>query len=42
VQENMTGKTAERPKLRKLISGLASGDEVVIPAVDRLSCDTTD
>jgi DNA invertase Pin-like site-specific DNA recombinase len=42
VREKITGTTAERPKLRKLISMLAPGDVVVITAVDRLSRDTTD
>lgn len=34
--------TAERPQLKRLMAKLAVGDVVVIPAVDRLSCDTTD
>jgi DNA invertase Pin-like site-specific DNA recombinase len=40
--ETMTGTTANRPKLRKLISVLKRGDVVITPAVDRLSRDTTD
>ncbi len=32
---------ADRPKLKKLIAKLAAGDVVIIPAVDRLSRDTT-
>jgi DNA invertase Pin-like site-specific DNA recombinase len=41
-REKITGTTAERPQLKKLMSALAHGDVVVIPAVDRLSRDTTD
>ena len=41
-REKMTGTHAERPQLKKLIAKLAAGDVVVIPAVDRLSRDTTD
>jgi DNA invertase Pin-like site-specific DNA recombinase len=41
-REKITGTTAERPQLRKLISALAPGDVVITPAVDRLSRDTTD
>lgn len=33
---------AERPRLKKLIAKLSAGDVVIIPAVDRLSRDTTD
>src|SRR6201994_252343 len=40
--EKMTGATAERPKLCKLIAMLAPGDVVIVTAVDRLSRDTTD
>ena len=39
--EKMTGTHAERPQLRTLLAKRAAGD-VVIPAVDRLSRDTTD
>lgn len=39
--EKITGTTAERPQLRKLIEALAAGDVVISPAVDRLSRDTT-
>lgn len=42
VREKMSGATAERPQLKKLMAKLALGDVVVIPAVDRLSRDTTD
>ena len=41
-REKITGTTADRPQLRKLLSVLAHGDVVIIPAVDRLSRDTTD
>ena len=41
-REKLTGTTADRPQLQKLISKLAPGDAVIIPAVDRLSRDTTD
>ena len=41
-REKMTGTHAERPQLKKLTAKLESGDVVVIPAVDRLSRDTTD
>jgi DNA invertase Pin-like site-specific DNA recombinase len=39
--EKITGAIA-RPQLRKLMAALAHGDVVIIPAVDRLSRDTTD
>jgi DNA invertase Pin-like site-specific DNA recombinase len=41
-REKISGATAERPQLKKLVSKLAAGDVVVIAAVDRLSRDTTD
>ena len=41
-REKITGTTAERPQLRKLMAALAPGDIVITPAVDRLSRDTTD
>jgi DNA invertase Pin-like site-specific DNA recombinase len=41
-REKITGTTAERPQLKKLMAALTPGDVVVIPAVDRLSRDTTD
>jgi hypothetical protein len=41
-REKITGTTADRPQLRKLMAALAPGDVVIIPAVDRLSRDTTD
>jgi Resolvase, N terminal domain len=41
-REKITGTTADRPQLGKLMKKLAPGDVVIIPAVDRLSRDTTD
>jgi len=41
-REKITGTTADRPQLRKLMAVLAPGDVVITPAVDRLSRDTTD
>src|SRR5271167_2113266 len=41
-REKITGTTADRPQLKKLIAVLAHGDVVIVPAVDRLSRDTTD
>jgi DNA invertase Pin-like site-specific DNA recombinase len=41
-REKISGATAERPELKKLMGKLATGDVVIIPAVDRLSRDTTD
>jgi len=40
--EKITGATADRPKLRKMMKAIGPGDVVIIPAVDRLSRDTTD
>jgi DNA invertase Pin-like site-specific DNA recombinase len=40
--EKISGATAERPQLKKLMAKLSAGDVVVIPAVDRLARDTTD
>lgn len=40
--EKIAGMTADRPQLKKLIAILAHDDVVIIPAVDRLSRDTTD
>ena len=40
--EKLSGATAERPQLKKLMTALTHGDVVVIPAVDRLSRDTID
>jgi DNA invertase Pin-like site-specific DNA recombinase len=41
-REKITGTTADRPQLRKLFAALSHGDAVIVPAVDRLSRDTTD
>jgi DNA invertase Pin-like site-specific DNA recombinase len=41
-REKITGTTADRAQLEKLMAALAPGDVVVTPAVDRLSRDTTD
>ncbi|MGD0185556.1 MAG: recombinase family protein [Roseiarcus sp.] len=41
-QEKMSAETAERPQLEKLLAIVGQDDVVMIPAVDRLSCDTTD
>lgn len=41
-REKISGATAERPQLKKLMAKLDAGDVVVIPAVDRLSRDTID
>ncbi len=41
-REKISGATADRPQLRKLLGVVTQGDVVIIPAVDRLSRDTTD
>jgi DNA invertase Pin-like site-specific DNA recombinase len=41
-REKITGTTADRPQLCKLIAAVSQGDVVITPAVDRLSRDTTD
>jgi DNA invertase Pin-like site-specific DNA recombinase len=41
-REKITGTTADRPQLAKLMKALVAGDVVITPAVDRLSRDTTD
>ena len=41
-KEKVTGATADRPQLKKLMATVGHGDVVVIVAVDRLSRDTTD
>src|SRR5450759_957025 len=41
-KEKVTGATADRPQLKKLMATVGHGDVVVIAAVDRLSRDTTD
>jgi DNA invertase Pin-like site-specific DNA recombinase len=40
--EKITGTTADRPQLAKLMKALAPDDVVITPAVDRLSRDATD
>jgi DNA invertase Pin-like site-specific DNA recombinase len=40
--EKITGTTADRPQLKKLMKALAPGDVVITPAVERLSRDVTD
>jgi DNA invertase Pin-like site-specific DNA recombinase len=41
-REKISGATADRPQLKKLLAAVTHGDVVIIPAVDRLSRDTTD
>ena len=41
-REKISGATADRPQLKKLMAAVGEGDVVIIPAVDRLSRDTTD
>jgi DNA invertase Pin-like site-specific DNA recombinase len=41
-REKITGTTADRPQLKKLLDALAPGDVVITPAVDRLWRDATD
>ena len=41
-REKITGTTADRPQLQKLMTALEPGDVVITPAVDRLSRDATD
>jgi DNA invertase Pin-like site-specific DNA recombinase len=41
-REKIGGDTADRPQLKRLMSTIAAGDVLIIPAVDRLSRDTTD
>ena len=40
-REKITGTTADRPQLQKLMKALGPGDVVITPAVDRLSRDAT-
>jgi DNA invertase Pin-like site-specific DNA recombinase len=40
-KEKISGATADRPRLKKLMATVEHGDVVIIPAVDRLSRDTT-
>ena len=41
-REKVSGATAERPQLKRLLKALFPGDVVIVAAVDRLSRDTTD
>jgi DNA invertase Pin-like site-specific DNA recombinase len=41
-REKITGTTADRPQLARLMKALAPGDVVITPAVDRLSRNATD
>jgi DNA invertase Pin-like site-specific DNA recombinase len=41
-REKISGATADRPQLKKLMAMIGTGDVLIIPAVDRLSRDTTD
>jgi DNA invertase Pin-like site-specific DNA recombinase len=41
-KEKVTGASADRPQLKKLMATVGHGDVVIIAAVDRLSRDTTD
>ncbi len=41
-REKISGATTDRPQLRKMLATVGHGDVVIIPAVDRLSRDTTD
>ena len=41
-REKISGATADRPQLKKLLAAIGHGDLLIISAVDRLSRDTTD
>ena len=41
-REKVSGATVDRPQLKKLMAKIGAGDVLIIPAVDRLSRDTTD
>jgi DNA invertase Pin-like site-specific DNA recombinase len=41
-KDKISGATADRPQLKKMLATVEPGDVVIIPAVDRLSRDTTD
>ena len=41
-RDKLTGATADRRQIKRLMAALGAGDVVIIPAVDRLSRDTTD
>jgi DNA invertase Pin-like site-specific DNA recombinase len=40
--DTMSGATSDRPQLKKLMGTITHGDVVIIPAVDRLSRNTSD
>lgn len=40
--DKFSGSDADRPQLKKMLTAIAAGDTVVIPAVDRLARDPTD
>ena len=40
--DKISGATADRPQLNKLLATVAAGDTIIIPAVDRLARDPTD
>jgi len=40
--DKLSGLTADRPQLRKLLAAAKAGDTVIIPAIDRLSRDVAD
>ena len=41
-REKVSGATADRPQLKRLMATIGAGDVLIIPAVDRLSRDTLD
>lgn len=41
-REKVSGKSADRPQLKRLLKALHPGDVIIIPAVDRLSRNATD
>lgn len=40
--DKISGATADRPQLKKLLATVEAGDTIIIPAVDRLARDPTD
>jgi DNA invertase Pin-like site-specific DNA recombinase len=40
--DKLSGANLDRPQLRKVLATIGHGDVLIIPAVDRLSRDTTD
>lgn len=42
LHDKLSGLNTERPQLRKLLAAVSHGDTVIIPATDRLTCDTAD